>query len=171
MELAGPDGFEDGLVFVRIDDMLAKDAGDEVAADSNEFVVGIEVVECTVFGGVELGEDEVADVLGIGKPAGFIVAIVERAGHGSKCDTAAIGGGGEVRAEAGHAGVRRTDTSVGSGTLVADTFPARRVVVSGVVSAEAFDETSLAGVAILPQPRVPARAGLVCGFEELLIVV
>ena len=67
MDLAGPDGFEDGFVFgvVALEDVLAEDAGDDVAADTDEFILGVEVVEGGVFGVVELVDDELADVLGV----------------------------------------------------------------------------------------------------------
>ena len=70
VDLFGPDGVEDGFVFVGVEDVLAEDAEDDDGADVDEVVLGVEVVEGGVFGAVELGEDEVADMLGVGEPAG-----------------------------------------------------------------------------------------------------
>ena len=67
-----------------------------------------------------------------------------------------VGSGGHLRASA-------------SGTAVGNAFPARGVIMAGVVSAEAFDEAGLACVAILAEPRVPAAAGFVGGVEEFVI--
>ena len=71
---AGPDGVEDGFVVgvVAAEDVLAEDAGDDVGADADEFVLGVEVVEGGVFGAVELGDDEGADVFGVVVPAGWL---------------------------------------------------------------------------------------------------
>jgi hypothetical protein len=64
---------------VGVDDVLAEDSGDEVAADADEVVLRVEVVEGAVLGAIEFGEDELADVLGVGLPAGFVITCLPRA--------------------------------------------------------------------------------------------
>ena len=66
VDLPGPEVVEDVLVFVGVEDVLAEDAEGDDGADFDEVVLGVEVVEGGVFGRIELGEDELADVLGVG---------------------------------------------------------------------------------------------------------
>ncbi len=172
VDLAGPDGVEDGFVFgvVALKDVLAEDAGDDVAADADELVLGVEIVEGGVFGAVEFFDDEGADGLGVLVPAGGFVAFAEGGGHVGEGDASAVGSGGEIRAEARHGGDGRALAGIGVGAAVGDSGPAGGVVVSGVVGAEAFDESGFAGVAELAEPCVPAGAGVVGGDEELVVV-
>jgi len=76
VDLTGPDGFEDGLVvrIVVLEDVLAEDAGDDVGADADEFVLGVEVVEGGVFGAIEFGDDKLANFFGVLVPAAGFVA-------------------------------------------------------------------------------------------------
>jgi len=169
VELALPDGVDDGLVLDGVEDVLAEDAGDEVGAYADELVLGVEVIEGGVFGVVEAVDDEEAEVFGVGVPAGCFVGFAEGDGHFAEGDASAVDGGGEVWAEAGHGGDGRDLACVGVGAAVGDAGPAGGVVVAGVVGAEAFDEAGLAGVAVLTDPGVPAGAGLVGGDEELVV--
>ncbi len=105
MELAGPDVVEDGLVFgvVAVEDVLSEDSGDNVGADADELVVGVEVVEGGVLGAVELADDEQADLLGVVVPATGLVAFAEFGGHGGEGGGCGCQGGEfeEISAEEG----------------------------------------------------------------------
>ena len=172
VDLTGPEGFEDGLV-VRVgalEDVLAEDAGDDVGADADELVLGIEVVEGGVFGAVELRDDELADFFGVLVPAAGFIAFAECSGHLGKGDAGSVDGGGEIGAEARHGGDGRDFAGVAVGAAVGDAGPAGGVVVASVVGAEAFDEAGIAGVAVLAEPGVPTAAGVVGGDEELVVV-
>ena len=158
VDLFGPDGLEDGFIFDGIEDVFAEDTDGDDGADADEVVLRVEVVKGAVLRAVELGQDQMADVFGVGEPAGFVAGFAEGAGHCGKGDAAAVDRGGEVRAEARHGGVGRALARVGVGAAVGDALPARAVVHAGVIGAESLDQAGLARVAVLAQPRVPARA-------------
>jgi len=108
-------------------------------------------------------------VFGIGEPAGLVVGLAQRFGHGGEGDARAVGGCREIGAQARHGGQVGALARVGVGTLARDAIPTGRVVVAGVVGAEALDEASLARVAVLAQPRIPAAAGVVGGLQKLMV--
>ena len=152
------------------EDVLAENTGDDVGADADELVLGIEVVEGGVFGAVELCDDELADLFCVLVPAAGFIAFAERGGHLGEGDAGSVDGSGEVWAEARHGGDGRDFAGVAIGAAVGDAGPAGGVVVAGVVGAVAFDEACAAGVAVLAEPRVPPAAGVVGGDEELVVV-
>ena len=171
VNLARPDGFEDGFVFgvVAKKDMLAKDAGDDAGADPYESILGVEVVEGRILRVVELVDDETPDGFGVLVPATCLVPFAEGIGHVAQSGARSVHGSREIGAEARHGGNRRALACVGVGTLVGNAAPSGGVVLAGVVGAEALDQAGLAGVAVSAEPCVPAAAGTIGSSEQLLV--
>jgi len=150
--------------------MLATNAGDDLGADFDELILRVEIVEGSVFGNVERGEDQVADFLSALQPSHDVRILADFISHGSERDTLTVNGGGEIGAEAQQIMSGRELLGILIRALVGNAGEARTVVIAGVVGAEAFDKTGAASVAILHQPLVPTRAGDVGREQQLFIV-
>src|SRR5579871_4283198 len=89
--------------------------------------------------------------------------------HGCESYARAVSCCREIGAEARQGWNRGTALRILVGTLVGKTGPAWAVIVSCVVGAEAFDETTCACVSIAHKPVVPVGAGFVGGAKELFV--
>jgi hypothetical protein len=155
---------------ISVDDMLAEHVQDGRAADADEAVLRVEVVEGAVLRVVEAREDEVADGLGVFGPAIGLAGFAQELWPSRP---APLGRRRRSRKGQGRgaAGLRpaRTFARVVIRAGVGDALPAWAVVLAGVPGAETLAEAGAAGVAIATEPRIPARTGRVGLVEQYRI--
>ncbi len=153
-----------------IDDMLTAHPAEDIRAHADKFIIGIEIIEGGVFGDIELLQNQPAHLVGAFRPAIGLSRFAERLRHIAQGQTCAIGGGGQVRAQARQGEAVRIVLGVLVRALRRDAFPARRIVMAGIIGAETFGQASAAGIAIFQKPGVPGRTGGVSRGQQAFII-
>ncbi len=166
MNLPAPDCLEEFC----IDDVLAEDAEDRGAPDSNESILRVQIVECAVLRIVESVDDKASDRLGVFRPPIGFAGFAQSLGHCGQRHASAIHGGGKIGAKPRQAFGLRAFARIAVGAAVRNALPARAIVLAGVVSTEALAQPGAAGIPVATQPCIPAPAGGVGLLQQLGIV-